>query len=105
MKEDDIIAQIETDKVTIDVKYQQPGSGVLKELLIKVILGSCVVLSITEGNLFKLEPFPRFLKTVLCATAITCLPNSFLLHVVTGGGCGQCGHGICRGRCRSGTSR
>lgn len=37
VQEDDIIAQIETDKVTIDVKYQQPGSGVVKELLIKVM--------------------------------------------------------------------
>uniref|UniRef100_A0A7S3R1E4 Lipoyl-binding domain-containing protein n=1 Tax=Dunaliella tertiolecta TaxID=3047 RepID=A0A7S3R1E4_DUNTE len=35
VKEDDIIAQIETDKVTIDVKYQQSAPGVIKELLIK----------------------------------------------------------------------
>lgn len=36
MKEDDIVAQIETDKVTIDVKYQESTPGVIKELFIKV---------------------------------------------------------------------
>lgn len=35
MKEDDIIAQIETDKVTIDVKYTGKQSGVITALHIK----------------------------------------------------------------------
>ncbi|KAG2492018.1 hypothetical protein HYH03_009747 [Edaphochlamys debaryana] len=35
IKEDDIIAQIETDKVTIDVKYTGKGSGVVQQVLVK----------------------------------------------------------------------
>ncbi|KXZ54665.1 hypothetical protein GPECTOR_4g731 [Gonium pectorale] len=35
IKEDDVIAQIETDKVTIDIKYTGKGSGVVQSLLIK----------------------------------------------------------------------
>lgn len=35
MKEDDLLLQIETDKVTIDVRYQQKEPGVLKEILVK----------------------------------------------------------------------
>ena len=34
VKEDDIIAQIETDKVTIDVKYTGKQSGVIGKLLV-----------------------------------------------------------------------
>ncbi|GFR44163.1 hypothetical protein Agub_g5333 [Astrephomene gubernaculifera] len=34
VKEDDVIAQIETDKVTIDVKYTGKGSGVISQILI-----------------------------------------------------------------------
>ncbi|KAL6761171.1 dihydrolipoamide succinyltransferase [Haematococcus lacustris] len=35
VKEDDIIAQIETDKVTIDIKYTGKQAGTIKQLLIK----------------------------------------------------------------------
>ncbi len=34
VKEDDVIAQIETDKVTIDVKYTSKEPGVLKKVMI-----------------------------------------------------------------------
>ncbi len=33
--EDDLLLQIETDKVTIDVRYQQKEPGVVKEFLVK----------------------------------------------------------------------
>jgi len=33
--EDDLLLQIETDKVTIDVRYQQQEPGVVKEFLVK----------------------------------------------------------------------
>ena len=35
MKEDDVLLQIETDKVTIDVRYTESGEGTLKEMLVK----------------------------------------------------------------------
>ena len=34
--EDDLLVQIETDKVTIDVRYQQKEPGVVKEFLVKM---------------------------------------------------------------------
>jgi len=34
VKEDDILLQIETDKVTIDVRYTESGGGVIKEYLV-----------------------------------------------------------------------
>lgn len=34
VKEDDIIAQIETDKVTIDVKYTSKAPGVVSAMLV-----------------------------------------------------------------------
>lgn len=36
MAEDDLLVQIETDKVTIDVRYQQQTPGVVKEVLVKM---------------------------------------------------------------------
>lgn len=36
MAEDDLLVQIETDKVTIDVRYQQKEPGVVKEFLVKM---------------------------------------------------------------------
>jgi pyruvate/2-oxoglutarate dehydrogenase complex dihydrolipoamide acyltransferase (E2) component len=35
VKEDDVIAQIETDKVTIDVKYTATAPGMIAELMVK----------------------------------------------------------------------
>ncbi len=35
MKEDDVLLQIETDKVTIDVRYTDSGEGTVKEMLVK----------------------------------------------------------------------
>lgn len=35
VKEDDVLLQIETDKVTIDVRYTESGEGMLKEMLVK----------------------------------------------------------------------
>ena len=35
MNEDDVLLQIETDKVTIDVRYTESGEGTLKEMLVK----------------------------------------------------------------------
>ena len=34
VKEDDVLLQIETDKVTIDVRYTESQSGVVKEYLV-----------------------------------------------------------------------
>ena len=36
MAEDDLLVQIETDKVTIDVRYQQKEPGIVKEFLVKM---------------------------------------------------------------------
>ncbi len=34
MQEDDVIAQLETDKVTLDIKYQSKVPGVIKEIAV-----------------------------------------------------------------------
>ena len=36
MAEDDLLVQIETDKVTIDVRYQEREPGVVREFLVKM---------------------------------------------------------------------
>ena len=35
VKEDDVLLQIETDKVTIEVRYTESGEGTLKDMLVK----------------------------------------------------------------------
>lgn len=35
VNEDDVLVQIETDKVTIDVRYTESQAGTLKEFLVK----------------------------------------------------------------------
>ena len=53
MKEDDILLQIETDKVTIDVRYTGSEAGTVKEVLVKeddtVSVGQEVVI-VETGN-------------------------------------------------------
>lgn len=54
VQDDDVIAQIETDKVTIDVKYTDSQGGTIKELLVKeedsVTVGQPVaVVAVGEG--------------------------------------------------------
>ena len=58
MAEDDLLVQIETDKVTIDVRYQQREPGVLKEFLVKMDDTVQVRLPFREGVLLLYFIFP-----------------------------------------------
>jgi pyruvate/2-oxoglutarate dehydrogenase complex dihydrolipoamide acyltransferase (E2) component len=52
IKEDDIIAQVETDKVTIDVKYTASAPGTITQLMVKegdtVVVGQDIA-TVEEG--------------------------------------------------------
>ena len=74
MAEDDLLVQIETDKVTIDVRYQQQTPGVVKEILVK--MDDTVQACSTALWLFAPTQLPAYLPFLLAAAPSTCFRGS-----------------------------
>ena len=71
IKEDDVIAQIETDKVTIDVKYTSKEPGVMTSVMVKA------------GDVVQVGGSPSTYRWVFTDRAICrdgCSPRWMMMH-------------------------